>query len=145
MCKHILNAQVAIRSPCCEPSYISIFILRPQPLISVKFNSGRKWFDCAECHQEQESHALAKATEMVFACKKCKKCFRKDAAEFEESDEYCPHCDNHFVIDAVTPKPALQVEGEDARIDSRMLKDDRVRGHEERSLFTLRDTSDHLG
>lgn len=35
------------------------------------------------------------------------------------SDEYCPHCDNHFVIDAVTPKPALQVEGDDARLDSR--------------------------
>jgi Zn finger protein HypA/HybF involved in hydrogenase expression len=56
---------------------------------------------------------------MVFACKKCKKCFRKDASEFEESDEYCPHCDNHFVIDALTPKPSLQVEGEDARVDSR--------------------------
>lgn len=35
------------------------------------------------------------------------------------SDEYCPHCDNHFVIEAVTPKPALEVEGEDARKDSR--------------------------
>lgn len=37
------------------------------------------------------------------------------------SDEYCPHCDNHFVIDAVTPKPAIKVEGEDARIDSRYV------------------------
>lgn len=35
------------------------------------------------------------------------------------SDEYCPHCDNHFIIEAVTPKPALRVEGEDARMDSR--------------------------
>jgi hypothetical protein len=35
------------------------------------------------------------------------------------SDEYCPNCDNHFVIDALTPKAALKVEGEDARIDSR--------------------------
>jgi hypothetical protein len=35
------------------------------------------------------------------------------------SDEYCPHCDNHFVLEAVTPKPALQVEGEDARVDNR--------------------------
>ncbi|KAL4894850.1 hypothetical protein BDV59DRAFT_200646 [Aspergillus ambiguus] len=108
-------------------------------------NPGRKWFDCAECHHEQESHTLAKATEMVFACKKCKKCFRKDATEFEESDEYCPHCDNHFVIDAVTPKPALQVEGEDARIDSRMLKDDRVRGDQHRSIFTASDPADRLG
>ncbi|KAJ1717777.1 zinc finger protein [Aspergillus flavus] len=120
--KHILNAQVAIRSACCK-----------------------KWFDCAECHHEQESHALMKTTEMVFACKKCKKCFRKDSTEFEESDEYCPHCDNHFVLEAVTPKPALQVEGEDARIDNRMLKDDRVRGHQERSIFNVRDAEDRLG
>ncbi|KAJ5462017.1 uncharacterized protein N7458_003569 [Penicillium daleae] len=142
--KHILNAQVSIRSPCC-----------------------RKWFDCAECHQEQESHMLQKSQEMIFACKKCKKCFRRDAAEFEEryrypapsqprglrtnavvsrsSDEYCPHCDNHFVLEAVTPKPTLQVEGDDARMDSRMLKDDRVRGDQERSLFNIRDVSDRMG
>ncbi|KAF7164752.1 hypothetical protein CNMCM5623_009134 [Aspergillus felis] len=122
MCKHVLNAQVAIRSPCC-----------------------RKWFDCAECHLEQETHPLTKATEMIFACKKCKKCFRKDATEFDESDEYCPHCDNHFVIDAVTPKAALQVEGDDARIDSRMIKDDRVREHKEKSIFSFKDISDRLG
>ncbi|OOG00105.1 hypothetical protein ASPCADRAFT_1760 [Aspergillus carbonarius ITEM 5010] len=134
MCKHILNAQVAIRSACCK-----------------------KWFDCAECHQEQESHSLAKTNEMVFACKKCKKCFRKDATEFDErcvtppplgvpeGDEYCPHCDNHFVIEAVTPTPTLQVEGEDARVDSRMLKDDRIRGHQERSIFNFKDVSDRLG
>ena len=24
--------------------------------------------------------------------------------QFEEPDEYCPHCDNHFVIEAVTPE-----------------------------------------
>lgn len=36
-----------------------------------------------------------------------------------QSDEYCPHCDNHFVIEAVTPKPSLHVEGEDARKDAR--------------------------
>ena len=35
------------------------------------------------------------------------------------SDEYCPHCDNHFVLDAKTPKASIQVEGEDARVDSR--------------------------
>jgi hypothetical protein len=42
-----------------------------------------------------------------------------DCREF--SDEYCPHCDNHFVLDALTPKVALNVEGEDARIDSRFV------------------------
>ena len=35
--------------------------------------------------------------EMVFMCKKCKKAFRKDMTAYEESDEYCPHCDNHYV------------------------------------------------
>ncbi|KAK2003592.1 CHY zinc finger protein [Colletotrichum falcatum] len=122
MCKHILNAQVAIRSPCCK-----------------------KWFDCADCHHEQEKHPLMQSMEMVFACKKCKKCFRKDAAEFEESDEYCPHCDNHFVIEAKTPKAAISVEGEDARKDSRMIKDERVRQVAGRSIFDPTDDADKLG
>lgn len=72
--KHILNAQAAIRAPCCQ-----------------------KWFDCPECHAEVADHPLRKTTEMVFMCKKCRKAFRKDMTQFEESDEYCPHCDNHFV------------------------------------------------
>ncbi|GAA5882281.1 hypothetical protein JCM3774_003354, partial [Rhodotorula dairenensis] len=73
MCKHILNAQVAIRAPCC-----------------------RKWFDCAECHADAADHPLVKTHEMAFLCKKCKKAFRKDMEHYEESDEYCPHCDNHY-------------------------------------------------
>ena len=36
--------------------------------------------------------------------KEQKKCFRKDMSQFEEPDEYCPHCDNHYVIEAVTPE-----------------------------------------
>ncbi|QDS68961.1 hypothetical protein FKW77_008821 [Venturia effusa] len=122
MCKHVLNAQVAIRSACC-----------------------RKWFDCAECHQESEEHELLKRDEMIFACKKCKKCFRKDAREFEDADEYCPHCDNHFVIDAVTPKARLEVEGEDARIDARMIKDERVKQEELRTIFDVKDAANRLG
>ena len=82
---------------------------------------------------------------MTFICKKCKKAFRKDAREFEDADEYCPHCDNHFVLEAVTPKPALKVEGEDARIDARMLKDDRVRQEGERDIFDVKDAPDKLG
>jgi len=122
MCKHILNAQVSIRSPCC-----------------------RKWFDCAECHHEQADHELLQKTDMTFACKKCKKCFRKDAQEFEESDEYCPHCDNHFVIEAMTPKPVLKVEGEDVRKDNRMLKDDRMRDEDLRSIFDVKEAPNKLG
>lgn len=81
----------------------------------------------------------------TFACKKCKKAFRKDAQEFEESDEYCPHCDNHFVLEAVTPKPILKFEGEDARVDSRMLKDERLRGEEARTIFDVKEAPNKLG
>lgn len=38
------------------------------------------------------------------------------------SDEYCPHCDNHFVLDAKTPQVQLQVEGEDVRKDARSAR-----------------------
>jgi uncharacterized CHY-type Zn-finger protein len=86
MCKHILNVQAAIRAQCCK-----------------------KWYDCSECHNEVSDHELKKSTEMTFACKVCKKVFRKDMLMFEgtfwltlESDEYCPHCDNKYVLDAVT-------------------------------------------
>jgi uncharacterized CHY-type Zn-finger protein len=46
---------VAIRAPCCK-----------------------RWFDCPECHKEVTDHELQKTDEMVFACKKCKKVFRKN-------------------------------------------------------------------
>lgn len=52
---------MAIRSPCCK-----------------------KWFDCAECHAEKERHPLLQSMEMVFACKKCKKCFRKVISDWDE-------------------------------------------------------------
>ncbi|RKP10656.1 hypothetical protein THASP1DRAFT_12500 [Thamnocephalis sphaerospora] len=81
MCKHVLNAQVAVRAPCC-----------------------RRWFECTECHTEASDHPLLKTMEMVFACKKCKRTFRKDMHDYSEEDEYCPHCDNHYVIPAVTTK-----------------------------------------
>jgi uncharacterized CHY-type Zn-finger protein len=101
MCKHILNAQVAIRAPCCK-----------------------KWFDCPECHRTSEDHELQKTTEMTFACKKCKKVFRKDLSTWEEADEFCPRCDNHFLIEAKTPetegKLVVELEG-----SQQMLRDDR--------------------
>jgi hypothetical protein len=82
---------------------------------------------------------------MVFACKKCRKVFRKDAETFEDSDEYCPHCDNHFVIEAVEPKPILEFEGEDIRKDSRMIKDERVAGEKPRTIFDVKDAANRLG
>lgn len=82
---------------------------------------------------------------MVFACKKCKKCFRKDVQEFDDSDEYCPHCDNHFVLDAVTPQARLEVESEDLRKDARMLKDDRVREDAPQTIWSLKGVSERMG
>ncbi|KAJ1984034.1 hypothetical protein H4R33_004529 [Dimargaris cristalligena] len=122
MCKHILNVQVAIRAPCC-----------------------RKWFDCAECHTDTTDHPLRKTDEMVFACKKCKKVFRKNMSDFDESDEYCPHCDNHYIIDAKTPQMALGVEGEDARVNNKLIKDDRIANDPTRSIFNSSNLDHRLG
>ena len=107
MCKHILNAQVAIRAPCCK-----------------------KWFDCPECHYDfwKDDHELMKTLEFVFACKKCKKVFRKAVEEFEEADEYCPYCDNHFIIEAKTPETEghLQITFEmEAGHENKVMKDER--------------------
>ncbi|KAF4620448.1 hypothetical protein D9613_000945 [Agrocybe pediades] len=84
---------------------------------------------------------------MHFICKKCKKAFRKDMTTYEESDEFCPHCDNHYVIEAKTPQAVVGVEGEDARVDARMLKDDRVKAVHKKSVFDLDDEDfvDRLG
>ena len=104
MCKHILNAQVSVRAPCCK-----------------------KWFDCPECHEEywQGDHELMPTMEMIFLCKKCKKAFRKDVSEFEEADEHCPHCDNHFIIEAKTPATEGRL----------VVEIEQERGHEARSMF----------
>ena len=69
MCKHILNAQVQVRAQCCK-----------------------KWFDCPVCHLEVEDHEILRVPEIILACKKCKKVFRKDLSttEFDDADEYCP-------------------------------------------------------
>lgn len=42
-------------------------------------------------------------------------------SDFEDEDEFCPHCDNHYVLEAVEPEASLGVEGEDIRIDSRYV------------------------
>lgn len=64
---------------------------------------------------------------------------------YEESDEYCPHCDNHYVLEAKTPHAVVGVEGEDARVDARMLKDDRVKETQNKSIFNKGDFSDRIG
>ena len=65
--------------------------------------------------------------------------------EFEESDEYCPHCDNHFVLEAAIPKPALTVESDDVRVNNRMIKDERVKDDQRRTIFDPTPEADKLG
>ncbi|EGZ16275.1 hypothetical protein PHYSODRAFT_509953 [Phytophthora sojae] len=74
MCKHIPNAQVSFRAPCCS-----------------------RWFDCSECHFELSDHRQQAAAEMAFVCKQCRNPFRKDLTAFDEEDESCPHCGNMLV------------------------------------------------
>ena len=65
--------------------------------------------------------------------------------EFEESDEYCPHCDNHFLLEAKEPKARLEVEGDDVRKDSRMLKDDRMKPKEDWEVWDDEGDAARLG
>ena len=108
MCKHILNAQVSVRAPCCK-----------------------KWFDCPECHMEMwgNDHELMPTMEMVFLCKKCKRAFRKEVSEFEEADEYCPHCDNHYSIEAKTRESEGRL----------VVEVQQERGHEHRQFIDERE------
>jgi len=39
----------------------------------------------------------------------------------------------------------LEFEGEDARKDSRMLRDDRIRGEEQRTIFDVKEAPNKLG
>lgn len=84
MCRHILNAQASIRAACCK-----------------------RWFDCPECHKQASDHEILKTVEIVLGCKKCKRVFRKDTSDMEEADNYCPHCDNLYVLPAETPESRL--------------------------------------
>jgi hypothetical protein len=62
---------------------------------------------------------------MVIACKACRKVFRRPPIdEWEDSDEYCPHCDAHLLVEPVTPQVprglVVQVEGDGQTMDERV-------------------------
>ena len=96
---------------------------------------------------------------MTMVCKKCRKAFRKDVSDLEgqdEADEYCPHCDNHFLREAVTKKGIMDLGkgttagGEDLRKDAvgstRIIRDDRIQGAGvQTTLEALADSSGRLG
>ena len=58
---------------------------------------------------------------------------------------YCPHCDNHFVIEAVEPKARLEVEGDDVRISAKMLKDRRMELKDDPSVWDDEGEASRLG
>ena len=49
------------------------------------------------------------------------------------------------MLDAKTPAPTLKIESEDVRVDSKMLKDDRVRAEQMRSIFDVKEAAEKLG
>jgi hypothetical protein len=55
------------------------------------------------------------------------------------------HCDNHFLLEAIEPKARLEVEGEDARKDARMIRDDRVKQKEALSSWDDEGEASRLG
>jgi|TARA_B110000208_G_scaffold77141_1_gene98837 uncharacterized CHY-type Zn-finger protein len=75
--RNLQNPQVSFFAPCCE-----------------------KWFDSVKRHNEMQGHPFQRSLVLSLFCKKCKAFFRKDLTAFTEDDEFCPHCDNQFVIAA---------------------------------------------
>jgi transcription elongation factor Elf1 len=135
-------------------------VLHPSTRDTNQFR--RRWFDCAECHTEASDHPLQKSSVMTMVCKKCKKAFRKDVADMEspdEADEYCPHCDNHFLREAVTKGGVVGLSGATVDLrkeerfyifvipaDDRIVRDDRVSGGGVQSkLEAIADSSGRLG
>jgi len=52
----------------------------------------------------------------------------KHNSNFDEADEYCPHCDNHYVLPAHTPQAAIGFEAEDLRVvGDKLIKDERMK------------------
>ena len=84
MCKHVINAEVYIQSPCC-----------------------RKWFECSECHDENCTHPFKFSSELRFCCKQCRTCFSRKFKFFSEADKQCSVCGVLWVMPAVTPESKL--------------------------------------
>lgn len=101
-------------------------------------------------------------------CKQCKKAFRKDLADFDEADQFCPYCDNEFFIPAVTgnmpaapPQPSEKDDEDEknkgpeslaqsrinkiASLDPRMIRDEDLDKLDEELLGFEPDYSSRLG
>lgn len=60
-------------------------------------------------------------------CKKCRKAFRKDLSDFDETDQYCPNCDNEYVLPSVGVQK--QIEQERALQQEQSLRDQIMNEH----------------
>ena len=112
MCKHILNAQVIgqlmeknfhfcwinnIRLPFFGTNYLlQVYICSP---------CCGKWYECAECHDENVLlHHFKTSTKLRLTCKVCKNCFNRDLQIFSQRDKHCDFCGNLWVLPGVTPE-----------------------------------------
>lgn len=77
---------------------------------------------------------MKKTYEIIFACKKCKKVFKKDMRDFEEQDEYCPHCDNHYIMPAGSGGGRLVVSLEGTQD---MVRDEREKARHKDTLESM--------
>jgi hypothetical protein len=78
--KHVLNAQVSIRAPCCQKWYdVSVafrLLLSTGCSLTVLVTGSSAPPQCPECHAEKEDHNLKRTMEMHFICKKVLSLFR---------------------------------------------------------------------
>lgn len=80
-----------------------------------------------EGHEENEDHNLKKTFDITMICKKCRKAFRKDLSDFDETDQYCPNCDNEYVLPSVGVQK--QIEQERALQQEQSLRDQIMNEH----------------
>ena len=140
MCKHVLNAQVVLdRDVYIIGVYTRPLLREVVRLRKVSRRAGQSSLEAFDCSCRV---SYDRSKEKVFGCKKCKHVFRKNilysilllftSRDFDETDEYCPNCDNHFVIDAETTKSKAINEGKAGVVVG-------VQGNSEREVMELRE------
>jgi uncharacterized CHY-type Zn-finger protein len=63
-----------------------------------------KYYGCAECHDEVETHQFQFTKIMRFMCKGCRKCFDRDFQLFSSADRNCNSCGTCWLMPGVTPE-----------------------------------------
>ena len=50
--------------------------------------------------------------------------------DFEDQDQFCPHCDNQYILEAKESKPVVEFDADDVRMDNRIVIDQRIKRRE---------------